>query len=73
MMTELESRQEQLVESRKIAAVGTLTSGIAHEINNPLNNIVLTLETLIEDNQTLAPEERLPALPGGLGSDRSGR
>ncbi len=59
MMTELESRQEQLVQSRKIAAVGTLTSGIAHEINNPINNIVLTLETLAEDNQTLSPEERL--------------
>ncbi len=59
MMTELESRQEQLVQSRKIAAVGALTSGIAHEINNPINNIVLTLETLAEDNQTLQPEERL--------------
>jgi two-component system NtrC family sensor kinase len=59
MMTELESRQEQLVQSRKIAAVGTLTSGIAHEINNPINNIVLTLETLAEDNQTMEPEERL--------------
>jgi two-component system, NtrC family, sensor kinase len=59
MMTELESRQEQLVQSRKIAAVGTLTSGIAHEINNPINNIVLTLETLAEDNQTMPPEERL--------------
>ena len=47
------------MQSRKIAAVGTLTSGIAHEINNPINNIVLTLETLVEDNQTLAPEERL--------------
>jgi two-component system NtrC family sensor kinase len=58
MMTELESRQEQLVQSRKIAAVGTLTSGIAHEINNPINNIVLTLETLVEDNQVLTPEER---------------
>jgi two-component system, NtrC family, sensor kinase len=59
MMTELENRQEQLVQSRKITAVGTLTSGIAHEINNPINNIVLTLETLAEDNQTLTPEERL--------------
>jgi two-component system, NtrC family, sensor kinase len=59
MMTELERRQEQLVESRKIAAVGNLTSGIAHEINNPINNIVLTLETLAEDDQTLKPEERL--------------
>ncbi len=59
MMTELESRKEQLVQSGKIAAVGSLTSGIAHKLNNPINNIVLTLETLVEDNQTMPPEERL--------------
>jgi len=59
MMSELESRQEQLVQSRKIAAVGTLTSGIAHEINNPINNISLTLESLIEDHDTMTPQERL--------------
>jgi len=58
MMRELESRQEQLVQSRKIAAVGTLTSGIAHEINNPINNLSLTLESLIENHETMAPAER---------------
>jgi two-component system, NtrC family, sensor kinase len=58
MMHELESRQEQLVQSRKIAAVGTLTSGIAHEINNPINNLSLTLESLIEDHETMDPAER---------------
>lgn len=49
MLDELEARQEQLLQSRKMAAVGTLTSGIAHELNNPLNNISLTVETLLDD------------------------
>jgi signal transduction histidine kinase len=55
----LESRQEQLVQSRKIAAVGTLTSGIAHELNNPINNISLILESLVEDGMTMGRSERL--------------
>jgi signal transduction histidine kinase len=53
MLDEIKVRQEQLVQSRKMAAVGTLTSGIAHELNNPLNNISLTAETLLEDFDTL--------------------
>lgn len=36
---ELETTQQQLVQSEKMASIGTLTSGIAHEINNPLNFI----------------------------------
>ncbi len=59
MIHELEVHQEQLVQSRKIAAVGTLTSGIAHELNNPINNIVLTAEVLKEDFRTMAPDESL--------------
>ena len=46
MAQELESRQEQLLQSRKLASIGTFISGIAHELNNPLNNISLTAETL---------------------------
>jgi len=59
MMTELEKRQEQLIQSRKIASIGTLTAGIAHEINNPINNISLILESLIEDGESMDNEERL--------------
>ena len=47
MAVQLESRQEQLLQSRKLASIGTFTSGIAHELNNPLNNISLTAETLL--------------------------
>ena len=59
MIHELEEHQEQLVQSRKIAAVGTLTSGIAHELNNPINNIVLTAESLKEDFRELSQEEAM--------------
>ena len=58
MMSELEKRQEQLVQSRKIASIGTLTAGIAHEINNPINNISLILESLIENDGDMEDQER---------------
>jgi two-component system NtrC family sensor kinase len=58
MMSELENRQEQLIQSRKIASIGTLTAGIAHEINNPVNNISLIMEALIEDGNNMDEEER---------------
>jgi two-component system NtrC family sensor kinase len=49
MLSELKKREEQLTQSRKLAAVGNLTAGIAHELNNPLNNISLTTEALIDE------------------------
>ena len=57
MAGELESKQEQLVQSRKIAAIGTFTAGIAHELNNPINNIYLTAESILEDYNTLSESE----------------
>ena len=57
MANELDSKQDQLVQSRKIAAIGTFTAGIAHELNNPINNISLTAETLLEDYDNLSKPE----------------
>jgi two-component system NtrC family sensor kinase len=57
MVAELERRQEQLVQSRQIASLGTLSAGIAHEINNPLNNISLILESMLEDADELGGPE----------------
>ena len=57
MADEIKSGQEQLLQSRKMASIGTFTSGIAHELNNPLNNISMTAESLLGDYQALAPEE----------------
>ena len=45
MLKELSHRQEILVQSHKLRAVGNLTAGVAHELNNPINNISLTAPT----------------------------
>jgi signal transduction histidine kinase len=58
MARELEIRQEQLLHSRKLASIGTFVSGIAHELNNPLNNISLTAESLQLGCEAMPPEER---------------
>ena len=42
MLQELEFRQKAMVESHKLKAIGTLTAGVAHELNNPINNLMLT-------------------------------
>ena len=57
MVRELDEKQEQLVQSRKLASIGTFTSGIAHEINNPLNNISLTADGLLEEFDELSGTE----------------
>jgi signal transduction histidine kinase len=48
MAVELRTHQEDLVQARKAAALGTLAAGVAHEINNPINNILLSAESLTE-------------------------
>lgn len=58
MLGEIVTRQEQLIQSGKMAAVGTLTSGIAHELNNPLNNIGITVEALIDNGNSYSEEEK---------------
>ena len=56
MAEELEARQEQIIHSRKIASLGTLVSGVAHELNNPINNIILTIDSLTSGRKV--PDER---------------
>ena len=49
MLKELESRQKRLLQSEKLASLGILTSGVAHELNNPLSNISSSCQLLIEE------------------------
>jgi two-component system NtrC family sensor kinase len=62
MLIELKNREEQLLQSRKMAAVGTLTAGIAHELNNPLNNISLITESLIDEFDEWDKKQKLKML-----------
>jgi signal transduction histidine kinase len=45
---ELKEKNEELHQSRKLASIGTLASGVAHELNNPLNNIYTTAQRLVK-------------------------
>jgi C4-dicarboxylate-specific signal transduction histidine kinase len=45
---ELRNKQEQLVQAGKLATLGELTTGVAHELNNPLNNIGLFVGNAVD-------------------------
>lgn len=46
MLRELKSRHDQLVQTQKLSSIGTLSAGIAHQVNNPLNNISTSAQLL---------------------------
>jgi len=46
---EIDRKNEELLQSRKLASIGTLASGVAHELNNPLNNIYLAAQILSKE------------------------
>src|SRR5205823_13517413 len=54
---ELRDKQEQLVQAGKLATLGELTTGVAHELNNPLNNIGLFVGNAV-DLIELTPTEK---------------
>ncbi len=46
---ELDRKNNELMQVKKLAAIGTLASGVAHELNNPLNNISLSAQILAKE------------------------
>ncbi|MFW5501411.1 MULTISPECIES: ATP-binding protein [unclassified Maridesulfovibrio] len=48
MVEQLVKRRRQLVQAQKLSSIGTLSSGIAHQLNNPLNNISTSCQILEE-------------------------
>jgi len=55
---DLEETQKQLFQSEKLAALGKLSAGIAHEIRNPLTSIKILIHSLVDETATLASREK---------------
>ncbi|MBF0190457.1 MAG: HAMP domain-containing protein [Magnetococcales bacterium] len=55
VLQELRQRQKHLLRSEKLASLGTLLSGVAHELNNPLSNISTSCQILAEELDTPDP------------------
>ena len=60
MRQELESLQQQVIRQERLAAIGVLLSGIAHELNNPLQTISGFAELLQRDPDLRAGRARRP-------------
>jgi two-component system NtrC family sensor kinase len=62
----LQTTQQQLVQSEKLASLGELTAGIAHEIQNPLNFVnnfsEVSMEMIVEMEEELAKGDKDEAL-----------
>jgi signal transduction histidine kinase len=59
MTEELRNREDLMIQSKKLASIGILTAGVAHELGNPLNNISMIAQTYAELYDDLGKEERL--------------
>lgn len=52
--------QQQLIQREKMASVGELAAGVAHEINNPINGVINYAQLLIDEDQEQGDEAGIP-------------
>ncbi|HZY05253.1 MAG TPA: HAMP domain-containing sensor histidine kinase [Anaeromyxobacteraceae bacterium] len=58
MIREIFEHRQDAIQSERLASLGTMLAGIAHEINNPLSNVSTSAEILKEENERADPRER---------------
>lgn len=59
MLRDLEIHRKRTLQSEKLASLGILASGVAHELNNPLSNISSSCQLLMEELTEADPEQLL--------------
>ena len=59
MAVELSKREKEIIQSKRLSSIGVLVAGVAHELNNPLNNISMIAQTYQEIYEQLSQEERI--------------
>ncbi len=57
-LSELDHRQKAITRSSRLVALGTMLSGVAHELNNPLSNISTSCQILLEEIDDLPADIR---------------
>ncbi len=59
MSDELKNKEEEIIQAKKLASLGVLTAGVAHELTNPLNNISMITQNYLDLYDMLSKENRL--------------
>ena len=62
MAEQLRERERQLLDRERLAAIGELATGVAHEINNPIGVILGYLKTMIPEAESVELREELKIL-----------
>jgi signal transduction histidine kinase len=68
MVKNLSEAQRKLIQSEKLASIGRLAAGVAHELNNPLANISLNTEMLLRTCRDKAVAKKLRVIEENVAS-----